>query len=86
MAGTAICSAVWLVSPKATSGFLLRASSSGLRFVPGFLDAVRAHAKQELATLPRHLRELEDSPEPYRVEIAPALHELATKLDRESAA
>lgn len=34
------------LSPKATNGFLQRASASGLRFVPGFLDAVRAHLER----------------------------------------
>jgi DNA (cytosine-5)-methyltransferase 1 len=31
------------LSPRATAGFLSRAEASSLRFVPGFLDAVRAH-------------------------------------------
>ena len=31
------------LSPRATAGFLSRAESSSLRFVPGFLDAVRTH-------------------------------------------
>jgi DNA (cytosine-5)-methyltransferase 1 len=31
------------LSKRATSGFLSRAEASSLRFVPGFLDAVRAH-------------------------------------------
>jgi DNA (cytosine-5)-methyltransferase 1 len=31
------------LSLRATSGFLSRAEASSLRFVPGFLDAVRAH-------------------------------------------
>jgi DNA (cytosine-5)-methyltransferase 1 len=32
-----------LLSTRATAGFLSRAEASSLRFVPGFLDAVRAH-------------------------------------------
>lgn len=32
-----------LLSVRATAGFLSRAEASSLRFVPGFLDAVRAH-------------------------------------------
>lgn len=32
-----------LLSARATAGFLSRAEASSLRFVPGFLDAVRAH-------------------------------------------
>lgn len=32
-----------LLSARATAGFLSRAEASTLRFVPGFLDAVRAH-------------------------------------------
>jgi DNA (cytosine-5)-methyltransferase 1 len=31
------------LSKRATSGFLSRAEASSLRFVPGFIDAVRAH-------------------------------------------
>jgi DNA (cytosine-5)-methyltransferase 1 len=31
------------LSKRATSGFLSRAEASSLRFVPGFLEAVRAH-------------------------------------------
>lgn len=34
-----------LLSVRATAGFLSRAEASSLRFVPGFLDAVRAHLK-----------------------------------------
>lgn len=33
------------LSVRATAGFLSRAEASSLRFVPGFLDAVRAHLK-----------------------------------------
>lgn len=32
-----------MLSVRATAGFLARAEASSLRFVPGFLDAVRAH-------------------------------------------
>jgi DNA (cytosine-5)-methyltransferase 1 len=32
-----------MLSVRATAGFLSRAEASSLRFVPGFLDAVRAH-------------------------------------------
>jgi DNA (cytosine-5)-methyltransferase 1 len=32
-----------MLSVRATAGFLSRAEASNLRFVPGFLDAVRAH-------------------------------------------
>lgn len=35
-----------LLSVRATSGFLSRAEASSLRFVPGFLDAVRTHLDQ----------------------------------------
>jgi len=50
---------------------------------PPSLDALRAHAKRELATLPRDLRALDGDVEPYRVEIAPALRELAARLDKQ---
>jgi DNA (cytosine-5)-methyltransferase 1 len=35
-----------LLSLRATEGFLSRAEASSLRFVPGFLDSVRAHLKR----------------------------------------
>jgi DNA (cytosine-5)-methyltransferase 1 len=35
-----------LLSARATAGFLSRAEASSLRFVPGFLDAVRSHLEQ----------------------------------------
>jgi DNA (cytosine-5)-methyltransferase 1 len=35
-----------LLSVRATSGFLSRAEASTLRFVPGFLDAVRSHLER----------------------------------------
>ena len=35
-----------LLSVRATTGFLSRAEASSLRFVPGFLDSVRAHLKR----------------------------------------
>jgi DNA (cytosine-5)-methyltransferase 1 len=34
-----------LLSARATAGFLSRAEASSLRFVPGFLESVRAHLK-----------------------------------------
>lgn len=52
---------------------------------PASLDALRACAKEQLAILPSRLRELESSAEPYRVEIAPVLRELAARLDRQTA-
>lgn len=55
--------------------------------VDGFsgLDALRNYTKGQLATLPQHLRELDSSGEPYRVEIAPVLRELAARFDRQTA-
>ena len=44
------------------------------------LDVVREHARAELARLPEPLRALEDA-DPYPVEIAPALRELADHID-----
>lgn len=46
------------------------------------LEAMRERAAAELASLPERLRALEDSAEPYRVEIAPALRKLAAEVDR----
>ena len=48
---------------------------------PG-LAAARAHALSQLERLPERLRVLPDAAEPYAVEIAPALHELAAEVDR----
>lgn len=50
---------------------------------PG-IETLRTYAKAQLATLPQRLRELDSSTEPYRVEIAPALRDLAAKLDQQS--
>ena len=44
------------------------------------LADIRRHAAANLAQLPEPLRRLEDFD--YRVEIAPALHELAAEVDR----
>ena len=41
-----------LLSIRATAGFLSRAEASSLRFVPGFLDAVRAHLDRMRAAEP----------------------------------
>jgi nicotinate phosphoribosyltransferase len=48
---------------------------------PG-LAAARAHALAQLERLPERLRALAAAAEPYPVEIAPALHELAAEVDR----
>ena len=48
---------------------------------PG-LAAARAHALAQLERLPERLRTLAAAAEPYPVEIAPALHELAAEVDR----
>jgi nicotinate phosphoribosyltransferase len=55
--------------------------------VDGFssFDALRDYAKGQLATLTQHLRELDSSSEPYRVEIALPLRELAARVDRQTA-
>ena len=46
------------------------------------LASARARAAAEMARLPPHLRLLEPTPAPYRVEIAPGLRALAEELDR----
>ena len=46
------------------------------------LASARARAAAEMARLPLHLRLLEPTPAPYRVEIAPGLRALAQELDR----
>lgn len=48
---------------------------------PPTLQAIRYHASENLARLPEPLRRLQEDVA-YRVEIAPALHELAAEVDR----
>ena len=47
---------------------------------PGTVAEARARALEGLARLPEHLRRLEVSP-PYPVDVAPALHALAARVD-----
>jgi len=47
---------------------------------PATLQAIRAHAAENLSRLPGPLRRLQEDFS-YRVEIAPALHELAAEVD-----
>ena len=55
---------------------------AGRRLAPSPAAAeIRAHAARELARLPGHLKRLETAP-PYRVDIAPALRDLAEAVDR----
>lgn len=49
------------------------------------LSAIRARAKEQLARLPRRLTELDAAREPYRVDISPALRQLAEEVDRATA-
>ncbi len=49
------------------------------------LDRIRARAVAGLERLPRRLADLEPSPEPYRVDIAPALRRMAEEVDRATA-
>ena len=46
------------------------------------VDVVRARVRREIGRLPAHLRALEDTDTPMRVEIAPALRALADAVDR----
>jgi len=50
---------------------------------PG-IQSLRENASRNLAALPLRLRELEQSAEPYRVDISPALRELAAQVDRKT--
>ncbi len=59
--------------------------SNGRRIEPrSDLHALRERTRRQLASLPRRLRELEPAAEPYRVEISPALRELAARLDEKT--
>ncbi|MBM3356948.1 MAG: nicotinate phosphoribosyltransferase [Betaproteobacteria bacterium] len=53
---------------------------------PESLKAMRERAAAQLARLPEALRALDAAPEPYRVEIAPALRRLAEEVDRATSA
>jgi len=64
-----------LLEPVVRAGRLLHAAPA--------LDAVRARARTELASLPEPLRSL-DPVEPYRVDVSPSLLELARRIDAEN--
>jgi nicotinate phosphoribosyltransferase len=49
------------------------------------LPRIRTRAAEQLARLPQRLTALDAAPEPYRVEIAPALRRLADEVDRATA-
>jgi DNA (cytosine-5)-methyltransferase 1 len=51
------------LSVRATAGFLSRAEASSLRFVPGFLDAVRSHLEKMEQKLPERV--------PFRISAEP---------------
>jgi nicotinate phosphoribosyltransferase len=57
------------------------AMQGGRRLPQPSLAQARAHAASQLAQLPERLRAL-TAAEPYRVEIAPTLRELAAEVDR----
>ncbi|MDP3483796.1 MAG: nicotinate phosphoribosyltransferase [Sulfuricella sp.] len=63
-----------LIQPFMLSGKRLAA--------PEPLEESRRRAAAELARLPERLKQLETSPQPYSVEIAPALRQLAEAVDR----
>ena len=64
-----------LLEPVVRTGRLLRAAPA--------LDAIRARARSELASLPEPLRSL-DQAEPYPVDVAPSLRALARRIDAEN--
>ncbi len=49
------------------------------------LSRIRMRAAEQLARLPQRLTALDAAPEPYRVDIAPALRKLADEVDRATA-
>jgi nicotinate phosphoribosyltransferase len=81
--GTLDYDVVALESENHPGAELLQAVMRGGKRVapaPG-IQATRAEAARNLAALPPSLRRLESSAQPYRVEISPALRELAAKVD-----
>jgi nicotinate phosphoribosyltransferase len=67
-----------LLVPVMKNGKRLRAPES--------LEAIRGRAAAHLAMLPEPLRALQAASESYRVEIAPALRQLAEEVDRRTSA
>jgi nicotinate phosphoribosyltransferase len=65
---------------RAGTPLLAPAMRRGKRVTREGLEVIRARAAQDLARLPRHLRELEVEPR-HPVRIAPALQQLAAELD-----
>ncbi|HJX57733.1 MAG TPA: nicotinate phosphoribosyltransferase, partial [Thiobacillus sp.] len=67
--------------PQSGEPLLVPVMRGGRRVAPASsLAEVRRHAAENLARLPQALRRLEAFD--YRVEIAPALHDLAAEVDR----
>jgi nicotinate phosphoribosyltransferase len=67
--------------PQPGEPLLLPVMREGRRLAAPTLRAIRNHAAESLARLPAPLRRLEDE-FTYRVEIAPALRDLAAEVDR----
>jgi len=69
--------------PQPGEALLVPAMRNGKRIAaPESLASIRERAAGHLARLPDRLRVLEPAASPYRVEIAPALRELARQVDR----
>ena len=69
--------------PQQGTPLLVPIMRAGRRVVQAeSLVSARARAAAEMVRLPPHLRLLEPSPTPYRVDIAPGLRALAEELDR----
>ena len=68
--------------PQGGEPLLKPAMLRGRRLPQPKLAEARAHALEQLGRLPERLRGLAAAPEPYPVEIAPALHALAAEVDR----
>ena len=69
--------------PQPGEALLVPVMRGGRRLAaPEGLAAIRERGAAQLARLPEPLRALETAANPYRVEIAPALRELADEVDR----
>ena len=69
--------------PQPGEALLVPVMRNGRRIAaPESLAAIRERVAAQLARLPDRLRALEPAASPYRVEIAPALRELAAQVDR----
>ena len=71
--------------PQPGRPLLVQVMKNGKRVAaPEGLETIRRRAAGELSALPERLRGLDKAPDPYRVEIAPAVRTLAEEIDQKT--